>query len=837
MATEVGKGYVSISADQKGLQNQLGGMGAALGAKFGPIGEKIGALFGQRLGTGITSEVGGAKSSLGGLAGMLGDAGPWGIAAGAAVASAAAIGVGLYKLGDAFAVQYRTIARSTGATGNNLKALDASFRDVASHSAASFGQVTTAITEVQRYTGPTGKGLDALSTQFLNLSRITGTDVAGNVQAGVHALENWNIAQKDAPKAMNQLFTASQKSGESFADLAGTVTRFGPAMRTVGYSFSDTTAMAASFAKTGVNSSRVMTALQTGASKLAKANTTSAADVAKAQDKLNAANLRMLTATGKQIPAAQKAQEKATLELLAAQKAQTTVSGKTIPQAMAEQIASIKNAKNETDALGIATQLFGSRGATQMVDAIRNGRFNLDEMSKSLKDSGDSINGTAQRTQTLTGAFGKMKNSAAVALEPLATKVFSGISNGLIGVMSAVTPLLNSLGNNMPQILATIGRIAGPYIRVIGDQFKLIVPIVKVFGDTIGLVADLLEGKWGAAFHTAGALLRSFLDVLKGFGTELLDLVLAPFRALGIDVPQALAGFFADVAAIPGKVFGYLAGLGAQVWNAIATGFSTAVGAAEAGISGLWGWVLNVPNRVFAFFAGLGASVFNAFVGGLRWAVGGAEAGIAGLWGWVAGIGGRVIAFFGGLGGAVFGAMASGFSQAVAGASAGLSGLWGLVSGIGGRIRGALGDLGGILVGAGEHVIDGLVSGIRSGIGKIGGVMGDVASKIKSFLPFSPAKEGPLSGAGDPMYAGISIANKVATGLSAGTPTVNAAMNDMLTLPSSNAPVNAVPGFGGAGAGTYGGPAVVIQNATFTDEADIETFMRKAAWVVQTQRI
>ena len=33
------------------------------------------------------------------------------------------------------------------------------------------------------------------------------------------------------------------------------------------------------------------------------------------------------------------------------------------------------------------------------------------------------------------------------------------------------------------------------------------------------------------------------------------------------------------------------------------------------------------------------------------------------------------------------------------------------------------------------------------------------------------------------------------------------------------------------------GPAVAIANATFNSDIDVDLFMRKAAWVVQTQRI
>lgn len=102
------------------------------------------------------------------------------------------------------------------------------------------------------------------------------------------------------------------------------------------------------------------------------------------------------------------------------------------------------------------------------------------------------------------------------------------------------------------------------------------------------------------------------------------------------------------------------------------------------------------------------------------------------------------------------------------------------VQGIPGRILGALGDLGSLLYQAGRNVIQGLINGIKSMVGAVGDAIGGVASKIKGFLPFSPAKEGPLSGAGNPFRAGQRIGEMVGEGLEAGRPSVGASMGSLL---------------------------------------------------------
>lgn len=85
-----------------------------------------------------------------------------------------------------------------------------------------------------------------------------------------------------------------------------------------------------------------------------------------------------------------------------------------------------------------------------------------------------------------------------------------------------------------------------------------------------------------------------------------------------------------------------------------------------------------------------------------------------------------------------------------------------IVSTIGNLVSG----FGTLLWDAGANIIKGLISGIKSMIGGISNVMGGIGHEIRSFLPFSPAKQGPLSGSGSPDIAGAKIGEMVATGIS-----------------------------------------------------------------------
>ena len=97
---------------------------------------------------------------------------------------------------------------------------------------------------------------------------------------------------------------------------------------------------------------------------------------------------------------------------------------------------------------------------------------------------------------------------------------------------------------------------------------------------------------------------------------------------------------------------------------------------------------------------------------------------------------------------------------------------------------------------AGQKIVQGLINGLKSMLGAVGSAVGDIAHEITSFLPFSPAKQGPLSGQGDPRLAGQRITRYLAQGLTDGTGDVRSAMTDVAGAATIR---------GGGSSGTYGG--------------------------------
>lgn len=81
------------------------------------------------------------------------------------------------------------------------------------------------------------------------------------------------------------------------------------------------------------------------------------------------------------------------------------------------------------------------------------------------------------------------------------------------------------------------------------------------------------------------------------------------------------------------------------------------------------------------------------------------------------------------------------------------------------------------LLQAGRNIMQGLIDGAKSMFTDLWNTMKQGAGIITSFWPFSPAKEGPLSGKGDPMLAGQRIITRLATGMEMEAPTLREASN------------------------------------------------------------
>ncbi|MGW4695149.1 hypothetical protein ACWEO1_22535 [Kitasatospora cineracea] len=123
------------------------------------------------------------------------------------------------------------------------------------------------------------------------------------------------------------------------------------------------------------------------------------------------------------------------------------------------------------------------------------------------------------------------------------------------------------------------------------------------------------------------------------------------------------------------------------------------------------------------------------------------------------------------------------------------------------KIGKILGDLASSMFDAGKKLISSLVDGIKSVAGKVKDTISDLVGGIADFFPHSPARTGPFSGRGYPLYSGQAIGLALAEGMASSRDRVRAATASLMGTANGGLGLGqlAVAGAGTAGAGAAGG--------------------------------
>jgi len=352
---------------------------------------------------GLAKSLGASQSMIGGWAGSVGKLAVLGVAAVGAAGVAAA--TGLFKVGQSFDTEFDKIRVGTGATGDALVGLQDSFKNVLSTVPASFGDAGSAIADLNTRLELTGKPLEDLAGQFINLSRITKTDVAANVDNLTRTFGDWGVSTEDQAATLDKLYRASQASGIGIDELSQSIVTAGAPLRNLGFSLDESAALLAQFNKTGVNTDTVIAGLKAGVGKLAKA-------------------------------------------------------GEPVPETFSRIVDEITAMGPGTEATGLAIELFGQRAGPDMADAIAGGKFAIDDMLAAIQGGTDTINGAAADTASFSEKWLMFKNKVLVGLEPLATKVFDAVGDAMDDIGPKVEPIIGWFAVAIPRAVETVRPIA-----------------------------------------------------------------------------------------------------------------------------------------------------------------------------------------------------------------------------------------------------------------------------------------------------------------------------------------------------------------------------------------
>lgn len=457
-----------------------------------------------------------------------------GVALAGGLAAAGAVKF-LYDVGQDFDNAFDKIQIGTGKTGKKLKGLENDFRSVFKSVPVDADTASTAITELEKRLDLHGKPLRRLAKQELELSRITKTDLNENIESTTRLFGDWSIKTGKQTQTLDKLFRLSQNTGISISDLSRLMVQFGSPLRQLGLDFDTSAAMFAKFEKEGVNIQTLMPGLRFGLKTLSGATPEVTDELKKMGVSLND-------------PA----------------------------KALQDIFALIKKAPSDLKANALAFKVFGVRAGPDMAAAIREGRFELDDLIRTMDKGHSTIRQTGKDTMDAAEQWQLFKNNVELALEPLASKVFDEAGDKLKDLRKIITDPHLTTDEKLTKVVDMVGdavetalpkaadkvaefapHLAGSLIKgflnadawgkvalgaVLLSKFGLTGPLLRSMGAkagtqvAVGMEAGMVSTGAGEVFPTGGKTASTWKTKAAAFGKTVLG------TAVGYGVLSGLGG-------------------------------------------------------------------------------------------------------------------------------------------------------------------------------------------------------------------------------------------------------------------------------------------------------
>ena len=344
-----------------------------------------------------------------------------------------------------------TIITKTGATGQALDEMIGIAENVATSIPTDFETAGSAVGEVNTQFGLMGDALQLTAEDMIKFAEINGSDVANSTINSKRALEAYGLSVDWLSDVLDSTTYVAQSTGVSVDDLMKKATDGAPQIKALGLEFDEGVTLIGQFEQAGVDSSAALGTLSKAAVNYAK-------------------------------------------------------DGKTMKEGLAETVDKIKSSTSETDALTIASEVFGTKAAPRMVDAIKRGAFSFDELANTAQNSAGIVGTTYDATLDPIDRFTTAQNEAKLVMADIGnaiSEVLAPIMEVLVDVLKSVVEWFNGLDSPVRNFIVIIGLVlaaAGtllPIIIGLAVGFSTLLPSIMgvvtamapIVGTVLGVIA------------------------------------------------------------------------------------------------------------------------------------------------------------------------------------------------------------------------------------------------------------------------------------------------------------------------------------------------------------
>lgn len=299
--------------------------------------------------------------------------------------AAAATGAAFAAMSQEADAGLDNIRSKTGAAGERLEGYGDSMRAVKGRVLADMGTIGSALGDLQTLTGAEGDALEELTEHTVKASEAMGEDAAGNAELFGQAMQQWDVPVDRGTELLDGLVGLTQQYGGSLSDLLSNLNEYGPVLKNANLSTEESAELMARLNAEGISFSRISPGLNMAFRRWAEA-------------------------------------------------------GKAPREELARVVEQMQEAETSTEALAIASEVFGAEGAQRVVAAARAGALEVGTLGDAMEGTRGKVDDLHADSLNLIDRLQIIKNRAQAAITPFADLGFA-ISGIALGLGPAITGL------------------------------------------------------------------------------------------------------------------------------------------------------------------------------------------------------------------------------------------------------------------------------------------------------------------------------------------------------------------------------------------------------------
>lgn len=639
-------------------------------------------------------------------------------------------GIAAAKIGGDFEEQMSRVKAISGATGSSFDQLKQQAIDLGAKTAFS-AKESAAGMENLASAGFNANEIMAAMPGLLDLAAVSGGDVALASENAATALRGFGLDAGQAGHVADVFARAAADTNAEVADMGEAMKYIAPVANAMGISLEESAAAIGIMSDAGIKGSQAGTSLRGALSRLAKPTDPMIA-------KMDELGLSFYDAEGNM---------------------------KSLKDQVGMLQQAFKGLTPEQQQNALVT-LYGQESLSGMMALIDKGPDSLGKLTNSLKDSNGAADEMARTMQDnmkssieqMLGSF----ESAAIVIQGIIAPAIRGVADTIGGLVQKFVDAPEPI-QKMVLVIAGLVAAIGPLLFIGGSmivwfaKLKVAVGFLSTSFPALGGVFTALTGPVGIVIGIIALLVGAFViawNTSEGFRNA----VTAIWESIKNTISFAVQTVSNTITRIFGSVVQWwkanneeIAAAVNAIWNGkIGQFIRNAMGVIKGVIVGVWTAIKGITEGVWTAISAVIEGALRVIQGLIKF---------------------------------VLGVLSGDWSMAWEGMVEAASGI---LYGLGGLVVGALEAVIGVVKGfwsvfknAGWNLVKMIADGIWSAISLPVKAIKSVVSKVRRFLPFSPAKEGPLSDLDQLNFGGT-----ISTGIYAGQSEIDRAMASVMDIPA-----------------------------------------------------